>query len=360
MQIKRSYLIAGTIFGVVVAFFIIGTIIRGMAPKEKPAPTPTEAAAAAQAEAPLVKVALIQETSRPYVVSVRGRTDANKTVVVRAETAGPVAATPAREGTFVAKGAVLCRLSVDARQATVDQARAALKSRQLQREASERLAAQGYRSQTQVLQDQAALDAASAAVRQAEVALEQVNIRAPFAGVFDRREAEVGSYLAPGSACGTMIQLDPLVIIADVSEAEVGGIRVGASARAALVSGETLMGVVRSVGRDADPATRTYRVEIEARNPGLRVRSGLSADVKITVGAGPAMLVPSATLVLDSAGRQGIRYIRNDGRVGFAAVTVQDETDDGIWITGLRGPAQVIVAGQSYVSEGQKVRASAQ
>ena len=125
MQIKRSYLIAGTIFGVVVAFFIIGTIIRGMAPKEKPAPTPTEAAAAAQAEAPLVKVALIQETSRPYVVSVRGRTDANKTVVVRAETAGPVAATPAREGTFVAKGAVLCRLSVDARQATVDQARAA-------------------------------------------------------------------------------------------------------------------------------------------------------------------------------------------------------------------------------------------
>lgn len=360
MQIKRSYLIAGTILGVVMAFFLVGTLLRGLAPKDKAAPTPAEASAKAQAEAPLVKVALIQEASRPYVVSVRGRTDANKTVVVRAETAGPVAATPAREGTFVAKGAVLCRLSVDARQATVDQARANLKSRQLQREASERLAAQGYRSQTQVLQDQANLDAANAAVRQAEVALEQVNIRAPFAGVFDRREAEVGSYLAPGSACGTMIQLDPLVIIADVSEAEVGGIRVGASARAALVSGETLMGVVRSVGRDADPATRTYRVEIEARNPGLRVRSGLSADVKITVGAGPAMLVPSATLVLDSAGRQGIRYIRNDGRVGFAAVTVQDESDAGIWITGLRGPAQVIVAGQSYVSEGQKVRASAQ
>ena len=62
--------------------------------------------------------------------------------------------------------------------------------------------------------------------------------------------------------------------------------------------------------------------------------------------------------MIDSAGRQGVRYIRNDGRVGFAVVTVQDETAEGIWITGLRGPAQVIVAGQSYVSEGQKVRAS--
>lgn len=355
MQIKRSYLIAGGILGVVVAFFLVGTIVRGLAPK----PKAETVSGGAKAEAPLVKVALVQEVMRPTVVSVRGRTDANKTVVVRSETAGPVAATPAREGSFVPKGAILCRLNVDARQATVDQARAALKSRQLQREASERLAAQGYRSQTQVLQDQANLDAANAAVRQAEVALEQVNIRAPFAGVFDSREAEVGSFLAPGGACGTMIQLDPLVIVADVSEAEVGGLRVGATASATLVSGETLSGRVRSVGRSADPATRTYRVEIEARNPGGRARSGLSADVKVSVGSGPALLVPSATLVLDSAGRQGIRYVGADGRVGFAPVQVQDETPDGIWVTGLRGPAQVIIVGQSYVSEGQKVRVSA-
>jgi multidrug efflux system membrane fusion protein len=357
MQIKRSYLIAGGILAVVVAFFVVGTIVRGLGPKPK---TETQVEAAhGKTEDPLVKVALVQEVMRPTLVSVRGRTDANKTVVVRSETAGPVAATPAREGAFVPKGAILCRLNVDARQATVDQARAALKSRQLQREASERLAAQGYRSQTQVLQDQANLDAATAAVRQAEVALEQVNIRAPFAGVFDSREAEVGSFLAPGGACGTMIQLDPLVIVADVSEAEVGGLKVGATATATLVSGEIVNGRVRSVGRSADPATRTYRVEIEARNAGGRARSGLSADVKISVGAGPALLVPSATLVLDSAGRQGIRFVRTDGRVGFAPVQVQDETPEGIWVTGLRGPAQVIIVGQSYVSEGQKVRVSA-
>ncbi len=354
MQIKRSYLIAGSILGVVLAFFVIGTVLRALAPKPK-----TEASAtAAKAEDPLVKVAVIAEVMRPYTVSVRGRTDANKTVIVRSETAGPVASTPAREGSFVPKGTILCRLSVDARQASVDQARANLKSRQLQREASERLAAQGYRSQTQVLQDQANLDAASAAVRQAEVLLGQVNIRAPFSGVFDSREAEVGTFLAPGGACGTMIQLDPLVIIADVSEAEVGSLKTGAPATATLVSGEVLSGRVRSVGRNADAATRTYRVEIEARNPGGRSRSGLSADVKVSVGTGPAMLVPSATLVLDAAGRQGIRYIRQDGRVGFAPVTVQDETPEGIWITGLRGPAQIIVVGQSYVSEGQKVRVS--
>ena len=55
------------------------------------------------------------------------------------------------------------------------------------------------------------------AIRQKEFS-HQTNIRAPFNGVFDRREAEVGTYLAPGQACGTMIELDPLLIVADLPE----------------------------------------------------------------------------------------------------------------------------------------------
>jgi multidrug efflux system membrane fusion protein len=255
---------------------------------------------------------------------------------------------------------VLCRLAVDARQATLDQAQAALKSRQLQMQASTNLAAKGYRSQTQVLQDQANLDAASAAVRQAEVALKQVNIRAPFAGVFDHRDAEIGTYLAPGQPCGTMIELNPLLIVGDMPETETSKVRMGATATAKLVSGETISGRVRFIARDADPATRTYRVEITAANPGGRVRSGLSAEVAVNAGVGPAHLVPVSALVLDSAGRQGVRYVLADNTVAFAPVTVLEETPQGTWIAGLHGPTRVVTVGQSYVSEGQKVRVAAQ
>ena len=62
-----------------------------------------------------------------------------------------------------------------------------------QRDLRLELAQKGYRSQTQVLEAQSALDASQAAVRQAEIALSQVNIRAPFSGVFDRRDAEIGT-----------------------------------------------------------------------------------------------------------------------------------------------------------------------
>jgi multidrug efflux system membrane fusion protein len=75
---------------------------------------------------------------------------------------------------------------------------------------------------------------------------------------------------------------------------------------------------------------------------------------------GPAHLVPVSALVLDSAGRQGVRYVLADNTVAFAPVTVLEETPQGTWIAGLHGPTRVVTVGQSYVSEGQKVRVAAQ
>ncbi|MDO8901930.1 MAG: efflux RND transporter periplasmic adaptor subunit [Phenylobacterium sp.] len=348
MRLKASHIFILAVFGVLVVYFVGMSLLGGdSAPAETAAET---------SETPQVQVALTPEAIRPYVVTLRGRTEAARSVVVRAETSGVVAATPTREGAFVQRGAVLCRLSVDARQASLDQARAALRSRELQHKASASLAEKGYRSETQVLQDQASLDAAAAAVRQAEIALEQVNIRAPFAGVFDNREAEIGTYLSPGQPCGTLIELNPILIVGNVPETQAGRIRSGEPATATLVSGEVLSGQVRFVGREADPQTRTYRLEIIANNPQMATRSGLSADVRITTASGPAHLVPPSAMVLDAEGRQGVRHVGPGDLVVFTPVQVTEETPDGVWVRGLSGDVRLITVGQSYVDQGQKVR----
>lgn len=354
MRVKSSYLFAGGIIAVVALFFILRTILGG-GDGDSGAQAKTTGGRRAD---PTVQVVLAPEVAREYAVVIRGRTEAARSVVVRSETAGVVAATPAVEGGFVRRGTVLCRLNVDARQATLAQAQANLRSRQLQQKASIELAEKGYRSQTQVLQDQANLDSAAASVRQAEIAVEQMNIRAPFDGVFDKREAEVGTYLAPGQACGNMIELNPLLIVGDLPETEAGKVRVGAPATATLVSGERLTGRVRYAAREADPQTRTYRVEITAANP-AGTRSGLSASVRIGAGVGPAHLAPVSSLVLDASGRQGVRHVLADNRVAFAPVTVLEETPQGVWVAGLKGPARIINVGQSYVAEGQKVKVGA-
>jgi membrane fusion protein, multidrug efflux system len=353
MRFKPSYIVVAVIVAVVFAYLLLRPFLGH---SDKAAKAAESAAASAPATVPLVRVTLTPEDQHPYLVTFRGRTQAARTVVVRSETAGVVAATPILQGTFVQAGQVLCRLAIDARAAALDQARAGLKSMQLQMQASTSLAAKGFRSKTQVFSDQANMDSASAAVRAAEVAMRQVNIVAPFAGVFDHRDAEVGAYLSPGQSCGTVIELDPMLVVGDIPETEVGKIKVGAPATAQLVSGDTIIGRVRFVAHDADPITRTYRVEVTAPNRVHAVQSGLSAQIQISAGVGPAHLVPVSAMVLDAGGRQGVRYVLEGGRVAFAPVTVLQETPGGVWISGLRGNLQIITVGQSYVSEGQKVR----
>jgi len=349
MRMKAQYLFVIIVVAVIAFYFIIRSLFGAAEPK-------AEAKTAPASVLPSVQAKLIPETIRQYDVVLRGRTESARTVIVRSETAGVVAQTPTREGSAVKTGDVLCRLAVDARQASLDQAKANFRSMQLQQQANVELAAKGYRSQTQVLDGKAKLDAAQAGVRQAEIALAQVNIRAPFAGVFDHRDAEIGTYLSPGQPCGTMIELNPLLLVGDVPETSAAKLKVGAPAKAKLLSGETVSGHIRYVAQDADPQTRTYHLEVAVPNPRLDIRSGLSAEIRISAGSGPAHLAPVSALVLDSAGRQGVRYVVAGDKVAFSPVTIVEETPAGVWVTGLSGPVRLITVGQSYVADGQKVR----
>lgn len=352
MKVKGSYLVVGVVLLALVLYFGVRSLLGG---DNKAKAEPPKKAEAAQ----LVRVATIPEIQRPYAVVLRGRTEAARTVSVRAETAGAVAATPTPEGSYVRRGQVLCRLDVDARGAQLAQAQANQRSEELQYQAAQELKKRGFRSETQVLAAKAELDQARAQAQQAAIALDQVNIRAPFAGVFDNREAEVGTYLAPGQVCGTLIELNPLLIVGDVSEADAARMRVGSSATARLATGGALTGRVRYVARDAHPQTRTYRVEVTVPNSSNTIRSGLSAEISVQSGSGAAHLVPVSALVLDSQGRQGIRYVVGADTVAFAPVRVIEETPEGVWVSGLTGPVRVITVGQSYVTEGQKVRVAA-
>ncbi len=348
MRLEPRYMVVAGIVAAFALYFVVSAVLGGHGHAAK--------AAAPADSTPTVQVSMIAPQMRPDTVTMRGRTQAARSVSVRSETAGVVASTPVREGSFVKAGEVLCKLKVDARQASLDQAQANLRSKQLTQKASAELAARGFRSPTQLLSDQANLDQASAAVRQAEVALNQTDIRAPYAGVFNERDIEVGGYLAAGGACGVVIELDPLKIAGDVPETEIGKVRLGAPAHVTLASGEKIEAQVYYIAKDADPQTRTYPVVLVAHNPNSRVRSGLSAEVRIDAGKVDAHLAPASSLVLDSAGRQGVRYIAPSGLVAFSPVKVLDETPSGVWVSGLSGPVRVITVGQAYVSEGQRVK----
>jgi hypothetical protein len=91
------------------------------------------------------------------------------------------------DGDKVKEGEIICKQSVDARQAKLDEANALMKQKELEWQASKTLVEKGYRSQTQLAASSASYDASKALVKQMEQELDNINIRAPFDGIFNEK-----------------------------------------------------------------------------------------------------------------------------------------------------------------------------
>ncbi len=308
------------------------------------------------AETVLPSVVTRQISSEPHAAAIDlfGRTEAAREVTVKAETPGPIVSTPIAEGSRVRKGTIVCRQDVNARQANVDQAKALLRTRELEYQAAAKLVERGFASETQALTAQAALDAAKASVKQAEIELGNINLRAPFTGIYDKNMAEVGDYLAPGQPCGLLIELDPLIVTIDLTETQLALVKKGQSAEIKLATGETVTGIVKFVESRANPSTRTFKAEIAVSNKDLSLKAGVSATVKFQGKPAPAHLIPAHIMAINDNGIVGVKYLDSSETVRFAQTITVDETGDGVWVTGLPDTTRIIVKGQDYVAVGTK------
>jgi membrane fusion protein, multidrug efflux system len=103
-------------------------------------------------------------------------------------------------------------------------------------------------------------------VAAAEEEIDRLTIRAPFRNAeFD--SAELGALLQPGALCATVIRLDPIRLVGFVPETDVDKIEVGAHGRCAPGQRARSDGPGKLVARSADPATRTFRVEVRWPTP---------------------------------------------------------------------------------------------
>lgn len=379
------------------------------------APAETTEAADAPAEgedtAALVKVVVQRSVAQQIdtAVSLRGQTEAARTVDVRAETSATVASEPLRKGTRVAAGQEMCRLDEGTRgtalaqaQAQLDEARARvpeaaarlaqsqaqLEEARINLNASSKLSEGGFASTTRVANTEAALATAEAGVESARAGLqaaqsgiqgaqagvataekeiERLIIRAPFEGLLESDTAELGSLLQPGSLCATIIQLDPIKLVAFVAETEVARVLPGAPASARLVAGSgaitggaearsnEVRGKVTFLSNSADPTTRTFRVEIEVANADNTIRDGQTAEILIGAEGAVAHLLPQSALTLNDEGTLGVRTVADGDIVEFHPVALMRDTPEGVWLTGLEDTADVIVLGQEFVIAGVRV-----
>ena len=322
-------------------------------------PSAAEAAAAEETaqEAP-VRVVAYRSVAKPVesALVLRGRTEAHRNVSIRAETAGLVVSEPMRAGAKVATGDLLCRIEAGSREAQLAQAKAALAQAKVDNDAAQKLSERGYAAETTAMARLAALEAAAAAVKQIELDIQRLEMRAPFDGVLESDTAELGALLRAGDACATLIALDPIEIVGYAPETDVDKVSVGMPARARLVSGRHVDGTVAFVSRSADENTRTFRIEVSARNADGAIRDGMTAEIWIPLKGGSAHLVPQAALTLNDEGALGVRAAV-DGVARFLPVRILRDETEGVWLTGLPDAVNIIYVGQEYVSDGRRIEA---
>lgn len=353
---KSSHILA-----VVLAVAVVAWILSGQLTSETPATANVAAIDPAAGEAaetlPVAEVRVEQIEAAPYTLEliVTGRTAANRDVELKVETSGRITEILVEEGDLVAEGDLIAKIAMDDRNERLSRAQAQVEQHRIQYEASQELVEGGWREKTSDAEDKADLQAALAELAAIRMDIARTEIIAPFDGVLDHLAIEVGDVVDVNDMIGTLYDFDPVLIVASVSEREVGQIAVGDTGHARLVTGADLDGTIRFVSQVAEPITRTFRVELEVANPDGRVPHGLTADVVLPLATVPAHQISPSVLTLADDGTIGIKIVDDSNVVRFVPVTIIADRPGGIWVAGIPDKAILITVGQDFVADGETV-----
>ena len=189
----------------------------------------------------------------------------------------------------------------------------------------------------------------------AKAELERLEVIAPFDGVLDKVDAQSGSSVQQGAPVATLLSLDPIIAVGEISERSLGSVKIGGKARVRLVNGEETEGTIRYISKEANAQTRTYRVEVAIPNGDSKIPAGMTSEIMLWAEPVKAIQVPRSVVTLSADGDFGVRGIDKDNKAFFLPVSLIDDATNALVLTGVPDGTRVIVAGQDFVKDGEIV-----
>jgi RND family efflux transporter MFP subunit len=335
------------------------------------------------------------------VLNASGYVTARRAATVSSKVTGKVVEILIEEGMKVKEGQVVARLDdtnvktgLDVADAQLESAKAALAETEAQlKDANQEfqrtteLAKQHIASQSDLdlaesnaksLQAHLAQQKLDVVVAERNVALWQQQmddmiIRAPFAGVVTTKDAQPGEMISPVSAgggftrtgIGTIVDMDSLEIEIDVNESYINRVEPGQPVMATLDAYPDwkipckVIAIIPTA--DRDKSTVKVRVAFDKLDP--RILPEMSVKVAFretgggTAAAIRAVLIPKSA-VQSQDGRDVVFVVQN-GRAERRAVTVSDtQGDDSVLSAGVSAGESVIVDSPAGLTDGVAVKAT--
>jgi RND family efflux transporter MFP subunit len=337
---------------------------------------------------PPPKVTVAHPVQQPVTnyLEVTGNTAAFNTVDLVARVQGFLENIHYKDGDFLKKGTLLFTIEPEPYQVKLDQAKAAedgaaatLRQAEAEYQRQSNLAAKDFASKSVLDQALATRDSAKANLiqakantRTAEINLGYTKVTAPFDGIVTAHLVSVGELVGTSpTQLATIVQLDPIYVNFNVSEADV--LRVRAEMRRQGLTPADLKKVQAEVGLQSETgyphkglldyaaptlnvATGTLPVRAIFQNADRALLPGNFVRVRVPVQRVPeALLVPEVAIGADQGGRY-VLVVNADNTVEQRKVEAGQVVGDMRVIeSGLKPDDRIVVAGIIRAIPGQKV-----
>jgi multidrug efflux system membrane fusion protein len=346
-----SYTISGVLLLVVIIWIGSGQV--GSKPAKNETPKKNNVV---EEIIPQVRVKTFLAAERIRKLILFGRTEATRVVEIKAETKGRVISRSVKKGSLVKKGDMIMRLAMDDRQARLDGAEALVQQHSVAYKAAQQLSKKKFRGKVRLAEAKARLGSAKTQLAAVMLDIQRTVIRAPFRGLVNKIPANIGDYVEAKGGLAEIIDLNPILVVGQVTERDVGALKIGGQAQIRFADGRETTGSIRFISMVGAEATRTFRVEVQVPNLKGDIAVGLTTELTLPVEKVRAHLISPSILTLSEKGEVGVKSVNRNNQVVFNLVAMVADTAEGIWLSGLPETVKLISVGQEFVKVGQIVR----
>lgn len=187
---------------------------------------------------------------------------------------------------------------------------------------------------------------------------ENTQLLSPVTGIVTARNYDTGDMHTAADPIYVVEQIRPVKLLVNVSESLFTKVKKGnaVDVRLDVYGDQVFKGVVSLVYPTIDPATRTFPVEIKIANNDEKVRPGMFARVTMNFGIQEHVVAPDRAIVKQSGAGDRYIYVYKDGKVSYQKVELGRRMGDRYEvISGVEDGDQVVVAGQSRLTNGMEV-----
>ncbi len=190
----------------------------------------------------------------------------------------------------------------------------------------------------------------------------EIAVDAPASGYITERRALPNSYVQPDTKLYTIANLATIWVYANVFQTDVGELRPGDPAQVTVDAypGRVFYGRIEQILPDVDPVTRTVRVRLVFRNPGVVLKPGMYVNVEINVPLGWQLVIPASGVL--QTGTQSVAFIdQGSGYLQPRLVQVGQQVNNSlIVLNGLKAGERIVSSANFLIDSEAQLQAALQ